>query len=99
VDHCGYLPALVRAGYRGPVFATRGSAELAAIVLPDSGRLQEEDASFANREGFSKHEPALPLYTEEDARAAAEPVERDTTRVAPGVRRVCGLATFWARRH
>jgi metallo-beta-lactamase family protein len=92
VDHCGYLPALVRAGYRGPVFATRGTAELAAIVLPDSGRLQEEDASFANREGFSKHDPALPLYTEEDARAAAEaivPVAAGEEReIAPGVRLV-----------
>jgi metallo-beta-lactamase family protein len=90
VDHCGYLPALVRAGYRGPVFATRGTAELAGIVLPDSGRLHEEDAGFANREGFSKHHPALPLYTEEDGRAAAEAIvplafgeERE---IAPGVR-------------
>jgi metallo-beta-lactamase family protein len=92
VDHCGYLPALVRAGYRGPVFATRGTAELAAIVLPDAGRLQEEDASFANREGFSKHEPALPLYTEEDARVAAEaivPIATSVEReIAPGVRLV-----------
>jgi metallo-beta-lactamase family protein len=90
VDHCGYLPALVRAGYRGPVFATRGSAELAQIVLPDCGRLQEEDAAEANRGGWSKHEPALPLYTEEDARAAAgliEPVEFGAEfEVAPGMR-------------
>jgi metallo-beta-lactamase family protein len=90
VDHCGYLPALRRDGFRGPVLATRGSAELAAIVLPDSGRLQEEDASFANREGFSKHSPALPLYTEEDGRAAAAavvplPAAREVE-VAPGVR-------------
>lgn len=90
VDHCGYLPALFRAGYRGPVYATRGTAELAAIVLPDSGRLQEEDASFANRAGFSKHEPALPLYTEEDGIAAAaliRPVDTGAPlEVAPGVR-------------
>ena len=70
VDHAGYLPALVRAGFRGPVFATRGTAALCAIVLPDSGRIHEEDARYANRKGFSKHEPALPLYTEEDAREA-----------------------------
>ncbi len=92
IDHCGYLPALVRAGYRGPVFATRGTAELAAIVLPDSGRLQEEDASFANRKGFSKHEPALPLYTEQDGRVAAlaiVPVPAGAEReIAPGVRLV-----------
>jgi metallo-beta-lactamase family protein len=90
IDHCGYLPALHRAGYRGPVYATRGTAELAAIVLPDSGRLQEEDASFATRAGFSKHEPALPLYTEEDGVAAAElirPVENDKSlEIAPGIR-------------
>jgi metallo-beta-lactamase family protein len=89
VDHCGYLPALVRTGYRGPVFATRGTAELAAIVLPDSGRLQEEDASLANRLGFSKHTPALPLYTEEDALAAAaliQPLELGhPLEIAPGV--------------
>jgi metallo-beta-lactamase family protein len=89
VDHCGYLPALVRAGYRGPVYATRGTAELAEIVLPDSGRLQEEDASFANRAGFSKHTPALPLYTEEDAAAATaliRPVELGAMHeIAPGV--------------
>jgi metallo-beta-lactamase family protein len=89
VDHCGYLPALVRAGFRGPVYATRGTAELAAIVLPDSGRLQEEDASFANRAGFSKHEPALPLYTEEDGVEAArliQPVDtRTPVEIAPGI--------------
>src|SRR3990172_668613 len=90
VDHCGYLPALARAGFRGPVFATRGTAELAEIVLPDSGRLQEEDASHANREGYSKHEPALPLYTEDDARAAARQIQPvafgQELEVAPGVR-------------
>ena len=90
VDHCGYLPALVRAGYRGPVFATRGTAELAEIVLPDSGRLQEEDAREANRGGWSKHAPALPLYTEEDALAAAELIEPvafgQEREVAPGLR-------------
>jgi len=90
VDHCGALPALVRAGFRGPVFATRGTAELARIVLPDSGRLQEEDASEANRGGWSKHAPALPLYTEADAFAAVEQIEpvefgKDLD-VAPGVR-------------
>lgn len=90
LDHCGYLPALVHAGYRGPVFATRGTAALAAIVLPDSGRLQEEDAAEANRGGYSKHEPALPLYTEPDALAAAERIEPvefgKEWEVAPGIR-------------
>jgi metallo-beta-lactamase family protein len=90
VDHCGFLPALLRAGFRGRVFATRGTAELARIVLPDSGRLHEEDASHANRGGYSKHTPALPLYTEEDGVEAAAGVEAVEfgceTEVAPGVR-------------
>jgi metallo-beta-lactamase family protein len=69
VDHCAYLPALVRNGFRGSVYATPGCVELARIVLPDSGRLQEEDAAYANRKGYSKHATAEPLYTEEDAEA------------------------------
>jgi metallo-beta-lactamase family protein len=72
IDHCGYLPRLVNEGFTGPVFATRGTARLAAIVLPDSGHLHEEEAAFANRMGYSKHRPALPLYTEQDAVASLE---------------------------
>jgi metallo-beta-lactamase family protein len=67
LDHCGYLPRLVSQGFRGRVFCTQGTQDLCKIVLPDAGRLQEEDAAFANRHGFSKHKPALPLYTEVDA--------------------------------
>jgi metallo-beta-lactamase family protein len=70
VDHSGYLPRLVADGFDGPVYATPGTTELARIVLPDSGHLQEEDAAFANRRGFSKHRPPLPLFTEADARTA-----------------------------
>ncbi|MBB3066265.1 MBL fold metallo-hydrolase RNA specificity domain-containing protein [Limibacillus halophilus] len=70
IDHSGYLPLLVRDGYKGPVFTSRATAALCGILLPDSGHLQERDAEFANRHGFSKHSPALPLYTEEDARLA-----------------------------
>lgn len=70
IDHIGALPILVRDGYAGPVYVTPSTAELAAIVLPDSGRLHEEDAEYANRKGFSKHRPALPLYTEADAERA-----------------------------
>jgi metallo-beta-lactamase family protein len=106
LDHSGYLPALVRAGFRGPVFCTPNTAALAAIVLPDSGQLQEEDAAYANRRGFSKHTPALPLYTEADAHVALRqfrpaafgaPIE-----VAPGVRatlRRAGhiLGSAWVR--
>ncbi|MCA1558917.1 MAG: MBL fold metallo-hydrolase [Acidobacteria bacterium] len=67
LDHCGYLPKLVAAGFRGRVFCTAGTQDLCKIVLPDSGRIQEEDAANANRHGYSKHKPALPLYGEQDA--------------------------------
>lgn len=67
LDHSGYLPLLVKNGFRGPVYCTPATAELCKLLLPDSGHLQEEDAEYANRHGFSKHRPALPLYTEKDA--------------------------------
>jgi metallo-beta-lactamase family protein len=70
LDHSGALPLLARAGYKGPVYATPGTIDLCGLLLPDSGRLQEQDTDFANRHGFSKHHPALPLYTEADATAA-----------------------------
>jgi metallo-beta-lactamase family protein len=70
LDHSGYLPLLVRQGFSGPVFCTEATAALCGILLPDSGHLQEQDAEFANRHKFSKHNPALPLYTEEDAQRA-----------------------------
>lgn len=72
LDHCGYLPALVRNGYAGPVWATTGTAELAAIVLRDSAHLQEEDALHAAAGGWSRHDPPLPLYTVADAERAIE---------------------------
>jgi metallo-beta-lactamase family protein len=75
VDHCGYLPRLVAAGYRGPVFMTTATAELARIVLPDCAHLLEEEAAYANRKGFSRHHPALPLYTQDDAWRALELIE------------------------
>jgi metallo-beta-lactamase family protein len=62
LDHCGYLPRLVREGFSGPVICTTETAQLAQIVLRDSARLQEEDAGYANESGFSRHQPALPLY-------------------------------------
>lgn len=70
LDHSGYLPALVRDGFAGPIYATAATGALAEILLPDSGHLQEEEAEYANRRGFSKHTPALPLYTEADAQRA-----------------------------
>lgn len=68
IDHSGYLPALARDGFRGPVYCSKATRELCKILLPDSARLQEQDADYANRRGFSKHMPALPLYDSNDAR-------------------------------
>jgi metallo-beta-lactamase family protein len=72
IDHSGYLPLLVRNGFRGPVYCTPGTADLCELLLRDSARLQEEEADFANRHGFSKHRPALPLYTLDDAQRALQ---------------------------
>jgi metallo-beta-lactamase family protein len=66
LDHSGYLPAIVKAGFRGPIYCTPACRDVAAIILKDSARLQEEDAERANREGYSKHTPALALYTQKD---------------------------------
>ncbi len=70
LDHSGYLPLLIKNGFSGPVFSTRGTLDLCGILLPDSGHLQERDAEFASRHGYSKHRPPLPLYTMKDADAA-----------------------------
>ncbi len=70
LDHCGYLPRLVADGFSGRIFCTSATADLVRIVLPDAAKLQEEDAEQANRAGFSKHAPALPLFTMEDAARA-----------------------------
>jgi len=89
LDHAGYLPLLVRNGFSGPVHCTRATEELSRILLPDSGFLQERDAEFANRHGFSKHKPALPLYTEAEARACLSQFRAqkfDTPfEIAPGI--------------
>src|SRR5689334_8264324 len=89
LDHCGYLPRLVAQGFRGRIFCTQGTQDLCRIVLPDAGRLQEEDAEFANRHQFSKHKPALPLYREVDAARAVsqlQPCGYDRRMpVAPGI--------------
>lgn len=75
LDHSGYLPLLVREGFRGPVYCTPATRDLCGILLPDSGHLQEEEAEFANRYGYSKHRPALPLYTQADAERCLESFE------------------------
>jgi len=90
IDHTGYLPRLVKQGFHGPVYCSRGTADLLKILLPDSGRLQEEDADYRNRHKLTKHKPALPLYTEKDADAALDllqPVANtaESLRVAPGI--------------
>jgi len=75
IDHAGFLPRLTQQGFRGPVHATRASLDLARLLLMDAAKIQEEDAAFANRKGFSKHHPALPLYTSEDAERAISLIE------------------------
>lgn len=72
LDHCGYLPRLVKGGFRGKVHVTYDTGRLMSVVLPDSGRLLEEEAKYANRAGYSKHSPALALYTEDDAWTALD---------------------------
>ncbi|HZE27956.1 MAG TPA: MBL fold metallo-hydrolase [Terriglobales bacterium] len=67
LDHCGWIPRLVKEGFKGPIFATPATIDLCGIILPDSGHLQEEDADFYNKIKKSKHDPALPLYTFEEA--------------------------------
>jgi metallo-beta-lactamase family protein len=67
LDHTGYIPRLVKDGFKGQIYASSATVDLSKLVLPDSGHLQEEDAAYANKKGFSKHAPALPLYTYEEA--------------------------------
>jgi metallo-beta-lactamase family protein len=91
IDHTGYLPRLVAQGFNNPVYCSRGTADLLKILLPDAARIQEEDADYRNRHKLTKHQPALPLYTEEDARAAIQMIQPMGNRgekieVAPGIR-------------
>lgn len=72
IDHTGYLPLFVKNGFSGKVYCTEATRDLCKILLPDSAHLQEEEAEYANRRGFSKHHPALPLYTKADALKALE---------------------------
>ena len=80
IDHTGFLPRLVKLGYAGKVFTSRATGDLLKILLPDSARLQEEEADYRNRKGLTSHTPALPLYDERDAKATLEllnPVPND----------------------
>jgi metallo-beta-lactamase family protein len=105
LDHSGWLPLLTKHGWRGTIYATEGTARLAQIVLADSAHLLEEEAEFANRAGFSKHKPALPLYTADDARRAFSMIKAvpfdEPLDVAPGVTVTLGraghiLGSSWA---
>ncbi|MEP6704330.1 MAG: MBL fold metallo-hydrolase [Acidobacteriota bacterium] len=84
IDHTGWLPRLVNLGFQGPVFTSKATADLLKILLPDSARLQEEDADYRNRHDLTTHSPALPLYDENDARRTLElvrPVANDGTAI------------------
>ena len=70
LDHCGYLPRLVAQGFKGRIFCTPATQDLCSLVLPDSAKIQEEDARDANKHHYTKHDPALPLYTSADAARA-----------------------------
>lgn len=72
IDHSGFIPRLVKSGFHGAVYCSQATADLCAILLPDSGRIQEDDAESANRYGYSRHKPALPLYTEAEARVSLQ---------------------------
>ena len=89
LDHSGYLPALVRDGFRGRIHCTEGTAELCGLLLTDSGHLLEEEANFAARKGYSKHRHPLPLYTERDAEAALRHLQQhpyeQAIAIAPGI--------------
>ena len=83
LDHCGWIPRLVKNGFHGPIYATSATIDLCSILLPDAGHLQEEDAAFYNFHQKSKHKPALPLYTLEEAKDCLQyfqPIQVETTK-------------------
>lgn len=91
IDHTGYLPRFVKQGFHGPVYCSRGTADLLRILLPDSARLQEEEADYRNRHKVTRHTPALPLYTEADAAAALQllqvvPNDGQLIKIVKGIR-------------
>lgn len=95
IDHTGYLPRLVAKGYKGPVFATSGTCDLLGVMLPDAAHLQEEEARYARQKGYSRHSPALPLYTVEDADQALKLLQ--PTRVGESVEVVNGVVLDFGR--
>ncbi len=101
LDHCGWIPRLVKEGFRGPIYATAPTIDLCGIILPDSGHLQEEDARFYNRTKKSKHNPALPLYTFDEAQNSLQyfkPVSGRGRAALADLHSVSfGPHTFWDR--
>jgi metallo-beta-lactamase family protein len=95
LDHSGYIPLLVKQGFRGPIYCTESTRQLCEILLPDSGHLQENDADFANRHRFSKHKPALPLYTQDDAERSLHYLK--SVRFGETVKLPGGAAARWRR--
>ena len=90
IDHSGYLPLLAKNHFRGKIYCTSGTGDLLNILLLDSAHLQEEEAAAANRQGYSKHKPAFPLYTVEDAQTALKQVRHypyeKVFEVVPGIK-------------
>ena len=90
IDHSGYVPRMVRMGFSGPVYCTRGTAALLQILWPDAGELQEEEAFYANKKKYSRFEVALPLFTEKDARRSLKLLHRlhfgDMQEIFPGIK-------------
>jgi metallo-beta-lactamase family protein len=82
IDHTGYIPRIVRNGFRGPIYANAATIELCNLLLPDSAHLQEEDAQFIAKKGYSQHNPPLPLYTVAESQAALRQF-KEIPRAAP----------------
>jgi metallo-beta-lactamase family protein len=82
IDHTGYIPRLVHLGYRGPFYANAATNELCQLLLPDSAHLQEEDAQYIAKKGYSQHKPPLPLYTVEENAGCVETIQRNSARGA-----------------
>ena len=89
LDHCGWIPRLAKEGFNGPIYATPPTIDLCSVILSDSGHLQEEEARFHNQKKSSKHHPALPLYTLQDAEDCMRlfrPISfHETTQISPGL--------------
>jgi len=89
LDHTGWIPRLVKQGFRGPIYATPATVDLCSVLLPDSGHLQEEEAEYHNKKKTSKHDPALPLYTFQEAQqslGSLQPVDFESAKeLAPGL--------------